>query len=127
MRVGLLLKSHLFAHNFSNVPTPACPCGHRNQNEKHFFLDCTLLAANRAVLLREFESLNVDDKFSNLNKINKIKFLLYGNPNLTVYVNDKIIEATSQFIVNNKNAFAYIRPNNNNNININNINNNNDN
>ena len=115
-----LLRSHLFAHNFESVPSPSCPCGHKNQTVKHFFLDCTLLADNRTDLLLGLESLTVDVKFRNLNKNNKIKFLLYGDPNLTINDNDKVIEATSKFIANSKNIFKFGNLNNNNNNNDNN-------
>ena len=41
MRTGLILKSHMFSHNFTDVLSPSCRCGSRTQNEKHFFLECT--------------------------------------------------------------------------------------
>ena len=84
MRVGLLLKSHKFAHNFEDTPTPVCRCGYRNQNECHFFLDCTLLDNNRQTLLGSLTTLGVGETFSALSKIKKIDFLLYGLDCLTV-------------------------------------------
>ena len=111
MRVGLILKSHFFSHNFTNIQTPECPCGSRIQNEKHFFLDCTLLNNNRLDLLLDFESLNVDIYYRNLNKANKINFLLYGNPKFTVVTNDKIIKTTSEYISKSKHVFYFRNPN----------------
>ena len=83
MRVGLILKSHKHAHNFRNTPTPRCPCGHRLQNEKHFFLDCALLTVQRQKLFGTMAQLEVLDQFNRLTKLQKWKFLLYGEDTLT--------------------------------------------
>ena len=107
MRVGLILKAHLFSHNFTNVDSPACPCGHRSQDAKHFFLDCALLNNNRNHLLRLLGTLEVDILFNNLNKNEKVNFLLYGNPAISVINNDRIISSTSCYIVNSKHVFLY--------------------
>ena len=109
MRVGLLLKSHLYCHNFADVPSPACPCGHNRQDEKHFLLDCALLNNNRTDLLRLIGSLGLDTFFRNLNRVNKIKFLLYGDLSLCINDNDKIITATADFIYKSRLNFL-VRP-----------------
>ena len=110
MRVGLLLKSHLFSHNFANVTSPACPCGHNRQDEKHFLLDCALLNNNRIHLLRLLETLGLDTLFQNLNKANKIKFLLYGDVSLCINDNDKVITATADFIFKSRFTFLFRPP-----------------
>ena len=98
VRVGLLLNGHRFAHNFMNTPTPACPCGFRNQNEKHFLLECTHANNSRVDLLRTLEDANVKTHFDNLSKAKKVEFLLHGDINLTVHTNDIVIKATSKYI-----------------------------
>ena len=101
-RVGLLLNSHRFAHNFLNTPNPSCPCGFRTQSEKHFLLDCTRNRNHRTNLLRALEDLDVKDYYDRLTKANKVNFLLYGNFNNTDFTNDLIIKATSKFIFESK-------------------------
>jgi len=107
LRVGLLLNGHRYAHNFQNTPTPACPCGARTQNEKHFFLDCTLLTAQRNVLFRTLEQLNLRHFFNNLTRVNKTKFLLYGNHENTIVLNDDVMNASAKFIFDCKNVFSF--------------------
>ena len=102
LRVGLLLNNHRFSHNFLDTPSPSCPCGARSQNEKHFLLECTLLQFHRNRLHRSLTDLNLIDHFNDLNKKNKINFLLYGAPDLTVVTNDSIISASSRFIFDSK-------------------------
>jgi hypothetical protein len=45
-KCDIIFKSHLFSHNFSSVPNPACACGFRLQTTKHLF-SCPLFTELR--------------------------------------------------------------------------------
>ena len=62
MRIGCSnLKSHL-CHNLHVEESPACQCGHPDENVKHFFLECPLYAAHRHRLFQVLDSANVSDQ-----------------------------------------------------------------
>ena len=107
IRVGLLLNSSRYSHNFLDTPSPACRCGHHFQNVAHLFFNCTLIENQRQTLLESLTALNINDRFDNLNYNCKIKFLLYGDTNYTHETNKKIILATSQFIASSKFTFRH--------------------
>ena len=107
LRVGLLLNSQRYAHNFLDTPTPGCSCGARTQNEKHFLLDCTLLNDQRNDLLQALEGLDLRQHFTNLNKSNKVIFLKYGDKKLTTFQNDHIMRISASFIFQSRFAFIH--------------------
>lgn len=107
IRVGLLLNSHRYYHNFNDTPSPACRCGNRNQDAKHILLHCTLLNHHRVTLFRSLASLGVIEHFNNLSAINKINFLLFGVKEFEIDTNKSIINSTSKFLISSKFVFKF--------------------
>ena len=103
LRADLLLKSHLYAHNFTTVNNPNCNhCG-VHCTTAHFMLNCRdpnhRIKINR--LQGDLHDLGVLDKFNSLNRIDKLNMLLYGHDELSSDQNNAILRLVSKFIQEN--------------------------
>ena len=74
LRIGhSTLNAHLFQICHKDAPSPACTCGHPNEDTTHFILWCPLHDYHRQTLLREMKLIIPDfDKFSAKNKISTL-------------------------------------------------------
>ena len=94
-----LLYEHKFRHNFDSL-TPLCACGIENEDNEHFLLHCPQFHLMRQNLFGQLYRipgliLNLDDK-------PLCELLLFGNTQLNVASNRKILEATISFIKDTK-------------------------
>ena len=77
LRIGLTtLNAHLFQIQHHNTTSPACSCGHHNEDTNHYILWCPLHNIHRVNLFNELRKLIPN--FDNLSTTIKIKILLYG-------------------------------------------------
>ena len=77
IRLGM---SKLHAHQYSiqKATNPACDCGYRQENTKHFILHCPHYSLIRFTLFQQISThLNID--FHNLSDTTKLETLLYGH------------------------------------------------
>ncbi|CAH1801065.1 unnamed protein product [Owenia fusiformis] len=91
------LKSQLYAHNFTSVSDPFCKCG-LPQTPSHFILKCPLLVNERETLFAGLRTSDLHLLVQNLNTVDKIQFLLYGDEDLDNSLNEKLIELMSHFV-----------------------------
>ena len=100
LRVDLLLKGHLFAHNFVNITDPRCIYCNRNVTTTHFLLQCQKPDHRVLIndLLNSLVTLQVWDSFGAMTLKDKCHFLLYGDDSLNLKTNSDIIENTARFI-----------------------------
>ena len=63
------LNDHLYSH-IHVVDSPACPCGHTRENNKHYLLECNLFGVERNIMLQSLQQLGFQPSLNNL---------LYGN------------------------------------------------
>ena len=94
-----LLNEHKFRHNFDSL-TPLCACGIENEDNEHFLLHCPQFHLMRQNLFGQLYHipgliLNLDDK-------PLCELLLFGDTQLNVASNRKILEATISFIKDTK-------------------------
>ena len=107
LRADLILKSHLYAHNFNSVNNPNCNhCG-VHCTTAHFLLNCR--DPNHQIRINnlkgDLRDIGVLDKFNQLNQTNKINMLLYGHEDLSLDQNKAILLTVSKFIQNNHHLF----------------------
>ena len=94
-----MLNEHKFRHNFDSL-TPLCACGIENEDNEHFLLHCPQFHLMRQNLFGQLYHipgliLNLDDK-------PLCELLLFGDTQLNVASNRKILEATISFIKDTK-------------------------
>ena len=99
LRVGLSpLRKHKANHNFIDTPNGICLCAQDEETTQHFLLDCPILALPRRELFRKIDPILVMNDLASLSDRNKKDLLLYGNENLTLIENQKVLKATIKFI-----------------------------
>ena len=99
LRVGLSpLRKHKANHNFIDTPNGICLCAQDEETTRHFLLDCPILALPRRELFRKIDPILVMNDLATLSDRNKKDLLLYGNENLTLIENQKVLKATIKFI-----------------------------
>ncbi len=99
-RCDLIYKSHLFAHNFTNICEPSCTCGNRCQNTCHVLFHCPTLNALRHQLFTDLELLpNFTPFFSSLRMDDRLQIFLFGTESLSREINSKIFACVSRFIL----------------------------
>lgn len=100
-RCDLLLKAHLYSHNFTNVRDPSCVCGNTIQSTKHLFFNCPFIQELREDFINDLLVLPAFQTFyRSCNTIDdRLQALLYGHMNLTYDINKTIIERTSLFLL----------------------------
>ena len=77
LRIGhSILNAHRFQICHKDTPSPACSCGHPNEDTNHFILWCPLHDHHRDILFREMKLIKPD--FDQLSVKNKISTLLQG-------------------------------------------------
>ena len=69
---------------------PACSCGHRCEDAKHFLLHCPLYGQIRAVMINDIREVTQVDVSQNL--------LLYGSDHLHFVTHCKIVKAVYSYI-----------------------------
>ena len=101
IRNDRLLKAHLYAHNYTNVPDPSCACGNTFQSTKHLFFHCPITHELREVFLNDLLLLPAFRlSYRTCNTIDdRLQVFLYGHADLPYNVNKIIIEKTSLFLV----------------------------
>ena len=100
-RVGLSkLNLHKFQHNFRDTLDPMCPLNDGIEDTEHFLLLCPSFDLQRQDLLAGV--LAILRPFGQDNLSNKVltQYLLYGNKDLPIDLNRKILELTLAFIHN---------------------------
>ena len=101
LRVGLSkLNLHKFQHNFRDTLDPMCPSNDGIEDTEHFLLLCPSFDLQRRDLLAGVSA--ILQPFGRNNLSNKVltQYLLYGNKDLSVDLNRKILELTLAFIHN---------------------------
>ncbi len=103
LRVDLLLKGHLYSHNFVDVRDPMCNFCNEFVGVKHFFIKCQqpYHKAELRKLLLGLENIHVIDHFNALSQTDKCTFLLYGDPKFSFATNSHLLKLTSKFILEN--------------------------
>ena len=101
LRVDRLLKSHLYSHNFLDVPTPNCKHCKVTCSTSHFLLQCRHPAhrAHIDYLLHHLQDIGADNLFNRLRLSEKVNLLLFGHDSLDSVINNSIILKVSKFIV----------------------------
>lgn len=97
LRMGM---SKLNAHQYSiqKVTTPACACGHNQENTTHFLFYCPLFATARFILTNQLsEHLHID--FQGLSDTSKTDTLLFGQ-NTTTHTAPLISTVFQNFLEN---------------------------
>ena len=77
LRVDRLLKSHLYSHNFLNVPTPNCKYCKITCSTSHFLLQCRHPAHRNHIdnLLHHLQDIGAVNLFNQLLLSEKVNFL----------------------------------------------------
>ena len=97
LRIGLSpLYAHKLNHNFSDTPCDKCGVCNRTEDLEHFFLHCTGFTESRNTLLNSLKKLNVN--FDQLNPLNKVKLLLYGDTSFSDAINKLVLISTLKFL-----------------------------
>jgi len=101
LRVDLILKGHLYAHNFWHIPDPRCNHCHTTVSTKHFLLQCQKPSHKLEInkIINYLDTQNLITYFNNLSIMNKCNFLMYGDKNFTFQINLGIIETVAKFVV----------------------------
>ena len=105
LRVDLILKSHLFQHNFLDVQNPNCTYCQKRLTTKHFFIQCQKPSHKLKIsnLVHELGDLGISVLYNSLTLAKKCEFLLYGHVNNTIEQNTNLLSCVSKFIVFNHN------------------------
>ena len=94
-----LLNEHKFRHNF-NILTPLCACGMENEDNEHFLLLYPQFQLMRQTLFGQL--FHIPGLTLNLYNKPLCELLLFGNTQVNVASNRKILKATICFIKNTK-------------------------
>ena len=101
LRVGLSkLNLHKFQHNFRDTLDPMCPSNDGIEDTEHFLLLCPSFDLQRRDLLAGVSAILRPFGHNNLSNKVLTQYLLYGNKDLSIDLNRKIIELTLAFIHN---------------------------
>ena len=101
LRVGLSkLNLHKFQHNFRDTVDPMCPSNDGIDDTEHFLLLCPSFDLQRQNLLAGVLAILRPLGLDNLSNKVLTQYLLYGNKDLPIDLNRKILELTLAFIHN---------------------------
>ena len=90
------LNEHRFRHNFQII-NPMCACNTGIEDNAHFFLQCPLFDTIRNDLLGKLSHLPKLD-LSNIDPQALLYLLLYGSPTFNESENQRILEASIEYI-----------------------------
>ena len=99
------LRAHKFKYNFNNTEDPFCSVCETVEDTKHFLLHCRSYRLTRVDLIQSVS--NILTNFSNLPQKMKFNILLYGNEQLDMQQNKKILEEVGNFILKSKRLDVY--------------------
>ena len=103
LRVGLSkLKLHKFQHNFRDTLDQMCPSNDGIEDTEHFLLLCPSFDLQRQDLLAGILAILRPFGLDNLSNKILTQYLFYGNEDLPVDLNRKILELTLAFIHNTR-------------------------
>ena len=106
LRLGFRIFNELkFKRNFNSL-TPLCTCGIGIEDNEHFLLQYPpfhLMHRNLLCQLSDISSLTID-----IDNKPSCDLLLFGDPQLNVVSNRRVLEATISFIKNTKNFSSSI-------------------
>ena len=99
-RCDLIFKAHYYAHNFTFLDNPYCPCGDVPQTTRHLFFHCPRTNIQRCNL---FTDLNMLPSFKTVYQTctvdnDRLDTLLNGNPSIPHDQNVKIVQTVARFI-----------------------------
>ena len=101
LRVGLSkLNLHKFQHYFRDTLDPMCPSNDGIEDTKHFLLLCPSFHLQRQNLLAGVLAILRPFGLDNLSNKVLTQYLFYGNKDLPIDLNRKILELTLAFIHN---------------------------
>ncbi len=102
LRVDLLLRYHLFGHNFRNVD-PKCRHCNVNLSTIHFLIRCQKPSHLQQIsqLHHSLENMSLLVFYNSLNISEKCIFLLHGHKDLNFQTNVMIISTVAKFIAEN--------------------------
>ena len=102
LRVGL---SHL-KHSFQNTRNPICNCGEDIETRSHYLLHCPDYLQERKTLLNTISCIapNIFD----FNNDQRTEILLYGKEDLDNVNNTSILDATINYLIENKRFNAHV-------------------
>ena len=101
LRVGLSkLNLHKFQHNFRDTLDPMCPTNDGIEDTEHFLLLCPSFDMQRRDLLAGVLAILRPFGHNNLSNEVLMQYLLYGDKDLSIDLNRKILELTLAFIHN---------------------------
>ena len=97
LRLGFShLREHKFRHNFRDTLNPTCACSLQPENTNHFLLHCHNYDNLRLTLMNDLNI--IDTTISSLNETNLVDLLLFGDIKYDSTTNQKILQATINFI-----------------------------
>ena len=94
------LREHKFRHNFQDTVNPLCTCSLEIEDTNHFFLRCLNFSTCRTTLLNELNT--IEPSLISLNDNEFVEILIFGNPNFSNDINQKILKCTISFLKNTK-------------------------
>ena len=100
LRSDLALKVDFNRHNFPDSEDVSCQCDFHRQTHMHFLLDCPFTAPARGMLvagLLELDDFNIMSYYGR-NRENKLKLILYGDPDFSKELNRKIMSLTASYV-----------------------------
>ena len=97
LRTGLSpLRSHKFRHNFQDTPSDICACTRGIEDTKHFFFECLDFAVHRMRLATDVTNILRTNNLLNL--ANNVELYLYGDSNLSLNDNKKVLSSTIKYL-----------------------------
>ncbi|CAH1797724.1 unnamed protein product, partial [Owenia fusiformis] len=100
IRVDFIFKAHLHAHNFVNILSPDCACGHTNETTIHVFFSCPIRQNYFITFEQQLCDLNIGYRNLCKNRQEKLNFILYGHETLKKEQNIDILKLSAVFIRN---------------------------
>ena len=90
------LRCHKYRHEFADTPTNNCTCNQGIEDTGHFLFSCRQFAIHRICLAVDVTNILRGQNLLNL--ANDVELYLYGNPNLSLENNKKVLLATIKYI-----------------------------
>ena len=94
------LRDHKFKHNFQDTLIPICNCSDNIETLCHYLLHCLLYTNGSLALLNVNQG--SDNSTSELTDFVSVEVLLYGRKLLDMSSNTNILNATIDFVLENK-------------------------
>ena len=91
------LREHKFKHSFQDTINPLCSCGIDMESTEHFLLYCPQFVNERHTLLSTIGNINY--KLLENTNSNLTQALLFGNTSFDINDNNKVLNATINFIL----------------------------